>query len=257
VKKFLFYILSFFALASVTAMDNNTKNLIKSASFASFDEEDNYDDSYDDSYEEDNYTGKKTSKRPQGSGMPMGWVRSSGYFTVKVVNATSTDIQVELFNSLNQAANVVGTIQPTLNPFVFSNRAAANGNSTIVYSTTGSQIYTNSAGNTVTITCQTIAYRTLVESLKFYKIGISKMKINFTNDPQLDNDINFTERTFLGKVLQNSITPRNYFADNQFQSKQVTIVQPFILDGERGINFLCNSGETMSFAFSLDSLKKA
>ena len=81
--------------------------------------------------------------------------------------------------------------------------------------------------------------------------------MTFTNEPQLDQDINYTEKTFLGKNNTNTFTPRAFFKDAQFQSKQVTMTQPYIIDGERGLNFICNSGETMSFSFYLDKLQKS
>ena len=80
--------------------------------------------------------------------------------------------------------------------------------------------------------------------------------MSFTNESQLDNDITHLTQTFLGKVEQNTFTPRVYFKDNQFQSKQVTIPQPYIIDGERGLQFTLNSGETMSFNFYLNGIMK-
>ena len=61
----------------------------------------------------------------------------------------------------------------------------------------------------------------------------------------------------LGKKEENTFTPRVYFKDNQFQSKQVTIPQPYIIDGERGLQLDVNTGETMSFNFYLDGIQKS
>lgn len=240
-----------FTSFKISAMDANTKNTIKTIAFDSYDEEENYDDTYDDSY-----TGKPNPSKNMG--IPTSsWVRTSGYFVIRIVNAIGAAQVVELFNSLNNGGFVTSTLTPTLNPFTFSNRAAANANSTIVFAANGDQIYTTAAGAILTISCNQIPYRTLLETLKFYRISVKDTKMTFTNEPQLDNDINYTEKTFLGKNNTNTFTPRAFFKDAQFQSKQVTMTQPYIIDGERGLNFTCNSGETMSFSFYLDKMQKS
>lgn len=252
-KAILFFtaVTSLFSNFKISAMDANTRNTIKTVAFDSYDEDENYDDSYDDTY-----TGKpnptKAMAFPTSS-----WVKTSGYFVVRVVNAIGAAQTVELFNSLNNGVFVTSTLTPTLNPFTFSNRAVANANSTIVFAANGDSILTTAGGVILTISCSQIPYRTLLETLKFYRISIRETKMTFTNEPQLDNDINYTEKTFLGKNNTNTFTPRAFFKDAQFQSKQVTMTQPYIIDGERGLNFTCNSGETMSFSFYLDKLQKS
>lgn len=258
IKLFFAAFIGLFTNFAVTAMDTNTLNKIAAASFSSYDDDEAYDDTYDDTYDSDGYKGRRNATknmRPPGTGTP--WIKTTGYFVVRIVNAIGAAQIVELFNSLNNGAFVVSPLTPTLNPFTFSNRSAANANSTIVFAANGDQIYTTAGGVILTISCNSIPYRTLVETLKFYRISVKEMKVTFTNEPQLDNDINYTEKTFLGKNNTNSFTPRAFFKDVQFQSKQVTINQPFILDGERGLNFTCNSGETMSFSFYLDRMQKS
>ena len=252
-KAILFFtaVTSLFSNFKISAMDANTRNTIKTVAFDSYDEDENYDDSYDDTY-----TGKPNPTKAM-SYPTSAWVKTSGYFVVRVVNAIGAAQVVEIFNSLNNGAFVTSTLTPTLNPFTFSNRAVANANSTIVFAANGDAILTNAAGAILTLSCSQIPYRTLLETLKFYRISIRETKMTFTNEPQLDQDINYTEKTFLGKNNTNTFTPRAFFKDAQFQSKQVTMTQPYIIDGERGLNFICNSGETMSFSFYLDKLQKS
>lgn len=240
-------------------MDNYTKEVLKSAAFDSYDDDMNtYDDSFDDTFDSvDNYKGKKsTGAKP--AMMTSSWVATSGYFTVSVVNAIGALQKIELFSSLRNAAFTSNTtLYPTYLPFVFSNRAAANANNTVVFAANGDQIITNNAGAILTISCKQVPYRTLLESLKFYRISVKQTKIGYTNEPQLDNDITHITQTLLGKLEQNTFTPRVYFKDTQFQSKQVTVTQPYIIDGERGLQVDVNSGETMSFNFYLDGIQKA
>lgn len=226
---------------------------LKASAFDSYDDDDDtYDDTYDDT--EDEYKGK--SNPSKNASHSVGWVRTSGYFVVKIVNAIGAAQVVELFNSLANGAYVINPLTPTLNPFSFANRAAANQNSTIVFEHNGNMTYTTAAGGILTISCNQIPYKVLLETLKFYRISIKETKMTFTNEPQLDNDIYYTEKTFLGKDNKNTFTPRAFFKDGQFQSKQVTMLQPYIIDGERGLNFTVNSGETMSFSFYLDKMIK-
>lgn len=240
-------------------MNNETKERLKAAAFDSYDDENSYDDSFDDTYESvDNYKGKKKATGNAPSMAATSWIATSGYFTVSVVNSIGALQRIELFSSLRNAGftSNVG-LYPTYLPFVFSNRAAANANNTVVFASNGDQIITNNAGAILTISCKQIPYRTLLESLKFYRISVKQTKIGYTNEPQLDNDITHITQTLLGKLEQNTFTPRVYFKDTQFQSKQVTIAQPYIIDGERGLQVDVNSGETMSFNFYLDGIQKA
>lgn len=239
-------------------MNPSTKDAIKGAAFDSFDDENSYDDSYDDTFDNvDNFKGKKKSSN-MPAGANGGWIATSGYFTVQVVNAIGALQRIELFSSLRNAAFVSNTLlYPTYLPFTFSNRAAANANSTVVFAANGDQIITNGAGAILTISCKQIPYRTLLESLKFYRISVKQTKISYTNEPQLDNDITHLTQTLLGKKEENTFTPRVYFKDTQFQSKQVTIPQAYVIDGERGLQVDVNSGETMSFNFYLDGIQKS
>jgi len=259
-KKLFTIVAALFATSNIKEMDRLTLNKLKSASFDSYDEDnyddDNYDDSYDDTYDPDSYVGKK---KPMRRPMPkMGAFKpTSGYFTIQIVNSIAGDQTVELFNSLRNAVNAVNTdLFSGFVPFTAVNRAAANLNSVIYYNAAGDMIIQSAAGTLLTISCKQIPYKTLVESLKFYRIQVKTTKISFTNEPQLDNDITYSQQTFLGKKEVNTFTPRVYFADNQFQSKQVTINQGYVIDGERGLSFTVNQGETISLNFNLSGIMK-
>lgn len=236
-------------------MDSKTKNLILSTSFDSMDEQDEYEDTYEDS-DYDGYKGKPGGKKPAAGAGGTRWKPSNGYFTINIVNAIAGAQTIELFNSLRSWASVTNAVLTAFNPFSFANRDAANANSTIVYAANGDLIVTSAAGTILTISCPDIPYKTLVETLKFYRINVKSLKIGFTNTPQLSNTINFTEQTFLGRDNKNTLMPKAFFTDGQFQSKQVTITNGFIIDGERGMNFVVNQGETMDLTFMLSAVAK-
>lgn len=263
-KKVYLLICGFFAafLTAPSFMNGATKNRIIGA-FDSMDSDNEYDDTYDDGsgYDDsDNVTGKK---RPAKRGLVIAggggsnWMPSNGYFTINIVNSIVGAQTIELFNSLRSFASVTNSVLTAYNPFTFTNRDVANANSTVVYAPNGDLVVTGAAGTALTISCPDIPYRVLVETLKFYRISVKSLKIGFTNTPQLSNVLTFTEQTFLGRNNQNSLMPKAFFNDNQFQSKQVTITNGFIIDGERGINFLVNNGETMDLTFMLNAVAKA
>lgn len=245
--------LTLVGISNVSAMDNHTRTMIKATAFDSYEgEEEKYDDSYEE--EEDNYNTK-------GSKRPSRWTSTSSYFTLKVVNGIAGAQTVEFFNSLNTIANVTNSeIFSGFSPFTAVNRSAANLNSVIYFDASGNLIIQSAAGTLLTISCNEIAYRTLVENLKFYQIRVKQIKMTITNDPQLDNQVNVTEKTFMGKNVRNSFIPRAYFKDAQFQSKQVTIpfgTEPLIINGEKSLYLTVNQGETMSFTLMLDGYIKA
>ncbi len=254
-EKILFFITTLFATFKIETMNRNEINKLKAAAFDSFDEDDNYDDedNYDDNYD-DEFKGKKKAKaRPVAKQMKA----SNGYFTIKIVNGTGSAQNVQLFDSFRNAIYQEDTtLYPTYAPFTAVNRSAANLNSVIYFNAKGDQVIQTAAGTFITITCQQVPYRQLLKNLEFFRISVKTLKMTYTNESQLDNDLFLTENTFLGKSNRNTITPRTSFADNQFQSKQVTINQPFMIDGERGMYFSMNSGETITFAFNLDGVSK-
>ena len=259
-KFLLLFISGLFGSVSAKIMDNKTAHTLKGIAFDSY-EEDEYDDEFDDSFDDaDNVTGTDKrnpmrQKATQGRGGAQ-WRPTTGYFTLQIVNGINAITKVELFNSLNNWASVLGVIQPTFNPFTFTNRAAANANSTIVWAANGDLTVTSAAGTVLTISCEDIPYKTLIETLKFYRVHVAETKMTFVNETQLNQKIQYTMQTFLGKSVNNQWSPRKYFKDGQFQTKQVTMPMSYIIDGETGLNFNVGIGETISVVFTLDRYAK-
>lgn len=255
IKFFLLSILSLFSTFKVNAMNPAEKNKLKALAFDSFEAEENFDtNEYDpDSFDDDNFTGKKRPMRlPKSMFKP-----STGYFTIQITNTIGAAQQVELFNSLRSISKTTNTqLFSGFVPFTAVNRAAVNLNNVVYFAANGDLIIEVGAATKITISCKQIPYRVLLDSLQFYALQIKETKFSYTNDPQLDNDIVHFESTILGLEKRNPITPRTYFSDFQQQSKQVTITQGFIIDGEKGLTFLVNSGETISLNFKLSGLNK-
>ena len=242
--------------SSANFLDEISKNKIKSVAFDSMDDDDDYDDdSYDPNDDEDSFKGKK-GKLPRTKNSGGGWKPSTGYFTLNITNNIAGNQQIELFNSLRSFSSVTNSALSAFNPFTFTNRDAVNANSTIVFAPNGDLIITSAAGTILSINCPDIPYRVLLETLKFYSINIRELKFGFTNMPQLSNILNFTEQTFLGKITNNTTLPKAYFKDFQVQTKQVSINQGFMINGERGINFLVNQSEIIDMTFFLSAIRK-
>jgi len=260
--KFLFlFIAGLFGTVKAEIMNPKDAATLKGIAFDSYEQDeydDEFDDEFDDSFDAVTGTSKKNPMKQKANQMPGGaqWRPTTGYFTINIVNAINAITKVELFNSLNNWASVLGVIQPTFNPFTFTNRAAANANSTIVFAPNGDLVVTSAAGTTLTISCEDIPYKTLIETLKFYRVHVAETKFTFTNDAQLNQKIQYTMQTFLGKIVNNQWSPRKYFKDGQFQTKQVTMPMGYIIDGETGLNFNVGIGETISLIFNLDRYAK-
>lgn len=223
---------------------------------------DNFDEYDDENFDDENYNEmdeySKAGKPLAPKAAPRSvWVPKNSYFTIRVVNGAAAAV-IELFNSFYTIADVANAAQfAGLNPFKFANRAAANANSTVVWDYNGNLVITSAGAVVCTISCNEIPYQVLLKTLCFFRIKIESIKMAFTNDPQLDNALYFTEKTFLGKRTENNMIPRQYLKDAQFQSKQVTIpTNGLIIDGERGIYTTVNASETMSFTFKVTGVQK-
>lgn len=230
---------------------------ILSTSFDSFDDfddefDDEFDDDFDDNFDDDSFKGRRARAKRTSPNLTK---KKGGYFTIQVTNAHAALAPVELFNANNSIAQMTNTqLFPTTIPFNALQRDAANLNNVAYFDNAGNLVINNSTGLALTISCKQIAYKTLLENMGKMRAVMSKVKMTFTNDPQLDNDITHTVKTFLGKDVSNSITPRVYFKDGQFQSKQVTLPNKFVIDGQSGLFFQANSGETISLSFFLEQI---
>lgn len=262
-------LLNFFSNLKAEIMERGLINQLKGAAFDSYDEDeddDNYDSEDDDNYDPDgsgsnNFRGaRKRKPKMQGrqlASVSSGFSPNSGTFTITVTNAMAAVQTVELFNSLSSISLAVNNANfAGYSPFTAVNRNVATLINTIAFNAAGDLVITNAAGEVCTIVCKQIPYVVLLNTLQFYRIKLKNFRFTYLQDTSLDNDLVYSQKTFLGMSNVNPLTPRTYFADNQFQTKQVTISESLVFDGERGLTFPVAIGETLSFNFNLSGIQK-
>ncbi len=203
-------------------------------------------DTFDpDTFDPDNAAGMPARQAPSKP-------RTLANFTVTIVNASNAAQKVELFNYLRSYSTVTNS---ALNSYKVMNaglvtttaKALAWNQDVLYFDTDGNLIQQNSSNTEVLrITCKQIPYHSLFIASGLFSFNVESTKMSFGSDSTLDNDISIFQNTFLGKETSNKVTPRTYFKDNQFQSKQVTIPVRYTIDAERGLSFTINANETVT-----------
>lgn len=231
-----------------------------SMDFDSFDGDDFDPNDFDpnefdgDEFEGDFATGQRRRRPTKRVMNPGDRTVTGGYFTITIVNSTGGVANCELFNP-NQSIFKYSNSQrfPNVIPFNAVNRNAANLNLTAYIDNNGNGVINNAAGAAVTISCNEIQYAGLLAELANRKVSLSRLKMMYVNEAQLDRAIEVFSQTFMGKKTSNTLNPRVYFKDSQFQTKQVTIPGKFDLDPSSGLYLTLNAGETVTLNFFLAS----
>lgn len=223
---------------------------------------DNFD-SFDD-YE--NYLKKKKSIGMSKSSLPMDSnpLKRDGnaLLNIKIVNATAAVQNLELFNPNSSVALINNPAVSALNPFTAADVVAVNTNNLIYFNRAGGLVYDVAAGlMTTTITNNGVTYRQLFESTKTMRFRIWRCKYSFVNDPQADNGINFFYNSTFGKQTTNEITPSNFKAPINPQTKLLDMggegtALNWLIDCESGIRQNINIGETVGMALSLNGVER-
>lgn len=239
--------------------------------------EDNYEDSYDgDNYEPDNYGNKRRPKRGQPGSKIMRsplqaipkraaaanfdlTIRSnfsaglypSGFntqlfaplFTVAEVQDASVNDFVPLMSGdAGQVANLALNNPVTAVTTIFGSIADKGGNYKYCYfSKSGELIWEEKNGVTTyqcIIQCKQIPYRALLKWLQSGSFRINRMRLNYTQSDQIDQEFKWFDKVWLGSERKNTVTPRNYFSPDQFQSLIVDVPVGFNIDKQKGFTYV-------------------
>lgn len=245
---------------------------------------DNYDPDFYDPESEDGYDNLDGNKRRKKGGQVMQPARrkSKAYFDLIFTNPTAGVLTFELFNflrsftrairqDLSPNAAVYGYyplssregIEALLNNVVpVGNRTPANESNTLSagfvgFDKTGALILTpDGAYNVATIgkvVCNQTPYSGLLESSSQQPFRITRVRMTTTNDPQISNPIVLFRNSFLGSKSQNEINPRNFFSPNQFQNRIIDVPVDFVINGQSGILYTLNAGETVQWNVEVES----
>ena len=77
------------------------------------------------------------------------------------------------------------------------------------------------------------------------------MRMRFTTAGQITNDFVHTQKTFLGKVLTNTISVQSSQSPDQFQSLIIDILKSYRIDAEKGLQYRVNANETVQIVASI------
>lgn len=183
---------------------------------------------------------------------------------ITITNAQASLVTVELFNFLRSVSEVYDGVNTTLNPATTENLVTLTGsnpknintNSLVYFDKAGSLIYENSSGAKCTVSCNQLPYRTLFKSSGVTPFRVENLRLTVQTDPQIDKQITWVRRTWLGAVEQNSISPRSYFNPNQFQTKTLDVSAAFAIDAETGLWYPVLAGETVTFNLFINAYNK-
>jgi hypothetical protein len=185
-------------------------------------------------------------------------------FDITIINSGTADLNVELFNAQNTIAEFNNTADyPTVTagltgnfvtigaaPYVIYGKPSPNSASRVAYwATNGDLVLSSSAPDStngaVTVSCKQIPYRSLVKYSERGSFRISKMRMKFTTSAQINNDLQWRKKTFLGSTESNTISVASYFRPDQFQSLLVDVPVSVSIDAEKGLFYRINGNETV------------
>jgi len=188
-------------------------------------------------------------------------------FDITITHAQAGALNIELFNAQNTIAEFMnGTSNPGLLPAlsarVIKVRNSANTGAedltvygigynevtgagtqiTAYWNEAGDLIYTDAAGDACTISCKQIPYRSLVKYSERGSFRINKMRMKFSQSDQINQDIQWKEKTFLGATKSNTISVSSFFRPDQFQSLLIDVPTPIRIDAEKGLFYTMAPG---------------
>jgi hypothetical protein len=221
-------------------------------------------------------------QRPAGTGIQRSPARDhrngktpDAQFDILITNIGTLPINMELFNAQNTIEQFLNlTTNPTVHPVgaarLFNSgvgtsefqeyvgyvvtqaigRPALPNEDSCFFDENGNLIYNvfdpaTSASCLVTVSCKQIPYRSLVKYSERGSFRINKMRMKFSDSAQINNDIQWKEKTFLGSTKTNTVSVSSYFRPDQFQSLLVDVPVPIRIDAEKGLFYTINAGNTV------------
>jgi hypothetical protein len=178
----------------------------------------------------------------------------------------SSAMTIELFNNLRSVTKILNSSITTLNPATIDNLKTVTGTNPqnlsladmVYFDKNGNLIYNQTTGfaQSVTISGNQVSYRSLFDASGSTCFRVENLRLQVVDENQIDNQLTWFSNSWLGGVKQNVISPRAYFAPNQFQTKTVDIAAKFNLDYESGLWYKINPGEVATFNFFINEYDK-
>ncbi len=206
----------------------------------------NYDDAAND-FDDETFS----SFKGKPGGTPR--VKRSASFDLSFVNASGEALYVELFNNLNsflkkKRLDIITSATVTMIPQLTREGLVAAGVGVVGIDSLGRLFLSGAASATaLTVDCPQLSYASLLQASEQMPFTIKAIRMTVTTDAQIDNEIVHFTKSFLGSSSQNTISPRTSFRPDQFQGKIIDIPLDFRIDGQKGITYKVNAGETVKW----------
>lgn len=176
---------------------------------------------------------------------------------ISITSTAATAQKIELFNSMRSITKCANSGITSLTPFAAKDRGAANLNGLIYFNELGDAVFQLAAGTTVTISCKEIPYRALLDATMNSPFLVSKMRAVYSADAQIDEVLQYSSNSFMGKTQSDSINPRSFFDPMQQQNLTVDIKQSVRVDRESGIVYNVLAGANVRFTLFVARYRKA
>lgn len=196
-------------------------------------------------------------------------------FDLTIINDDTVSQNIELFNAQEPITEVANNQwNPSLIPVLSARQITvrnAAGTGTIVltaYATefppttlvaywglAGELIYATANGST-SIQCEQISYRSLVRYSLANSFVIAKMRMKFSNSLQINNNITYRRKNFLGAATTNNISVASYFRPDQFQSLIVDVPTNILITNEVGLFYNILAANTVNMSIFITKWSK-
>jgi hypothetical protein len=198
---------------------------------------DNYDDGTFDSF----------------AGKGGGRVARKASFDLIFNNPSGEALTVELFNATNtftekQNVQLVNSATVLLIPHTSFEGSALSRAGIVGFRSNGDLILTGaSAAVACTVNCPQLSYKSLLKESGRKGFKITAIRMTVVNDAQISNEIVMFSKSFLGSSSRNSLSPRTSLRPDQFQTKIVDVPMDFLVNGNSGLEYKINAGETVTW----------
>lgn len=239
-------------------MNNNALDALNRAAMDTYDPSEMYDPNGFDSFTPN--AGRAGTKVIGSPARTIKGKLPEAQFDLKIDFTSKFSVtQIELFNAQYSAAkyttyapanyfpvDAVHSVTIGTTPFYVYGRATDEtiGHTNIWWDQEGALRYSDADG-IGKIQCSQIPYRALVDQTLRSAITINRMRIKYGSSGQINNDITWVNKTFLGMRQQNSISPASYFAPDQYQSLIVDVPVTLPIDADKGLTMQVEANENM------------
>lgn len=159
------------------------------------------------------------------------------------------------FTNAGASAHIAEIFSPVVSAMEVQNADIGEAYTAGYTFSTGNAVYTYGVG-TVTIECDQVPYRSLMNALLTNPFRIEAIKVDVTTTAQINSKIQPFWKSWLGGKLYNSLSVKSQKSADQFQNLIVDMNTPLDMDQERGILYNTVSAEVVTMSFYVSRYDK-